>query len=577
MHNGKIAQVVVSDNGSCQGERDAGILFSASMVPHYKAATRGLPKAQGTALTDDFSMMGEAGQVLEAFDQFKESINNHSPLKLHPDKQKALWPYLHELPPPWLIEALTERSITLVRAWMPMHGAAVGVDPKAMSQWALAAINGHQDLMRLLTHPAIPPREALSMQTKCALPKAQSIFNGMKPSTTKAAATRWNELNKETTLTICHLSPSTSEIALYQISLPINLSGLGIANAETTAVTGWVGSMAFSAHAIRPLLPRNLRALRNTPLFTELATCLDAIKEFGVNIAKTQIKTSPTNFINFFYENKSIRLQRQLTRAVHAAQLKRVLSRLPRKDSERIVHHSGPGKGAFITIAPTKPEFFVRSHLFLVLIRNRLGVLLEGTPAICGICGKSAADPMHRFDCSGCRSQERLYSHNQVVGVAEKCTRQAGGQYHTEPRLDDREDHSRRGDSQLFLPAPAEQIFIDVQIINPLSPAHISGHQSCTSTVLKRAESSKIKKYRAAAEAVNASFVPFIVTAQCDIGQEAMSLLTKLEDRCEDPRPNFKLLLSLTIQRAVARAQLWAAARCFSNRFRHGRRLQAIA
>jgi hypothetical protein len=424
--------------------------------------------------------------------------------------------------------------------------------------------------LRLLTHPVIPPREAHSMQTKCALPKAQSIFNGMKPSVSKSAAVRWNELNRETILAICRLSPSTSKLALYQISLPINLSGLGIANAETTAVTGYVGSMAFSAHAIRPLLPPNQKPLRNTPLFTEITQCLEALREFGVSIAKTQIKSSPINFINYFYANKSIQLQRQLTRAVHAAQLKRVLSRLPRKDAERIKHHSGPGKGAFISLAPTRPEFFTRAHLFLVLIRNRLGILLEGAPLICGICGKSAADPMHYLDCHGCRSQERLYAHCQVVGVVERFTRTAGGQYHTEPRLDDREDHSRRGDSQLFLPAPAEQIFIDVQIINPLSPSHISGHASCSSTVLKRAESAKVKKYRAAAEAVNATFVPFIVTAQCDIGQEAMSLLMKLESRCEVSKPDFKLLLSLTLQRALARAQLWAAARCFSNRFRHG-------
>jgi hypothetical protein len=571
-HNGKIAQVLVSDRGSRQGERDAGTLFCASMVPHYKEVTRGLPKVQATVLTDDCSMHGEAGQVIQAFDQFAASITNNSSLTLHPAKQKALWPYQHEKPPSWLIEALSERNITLYSAWMPMHGAAVGVDPTALSRWARGEMDLQQDLFRLLTHPAIPPREAHSMQTKCALPKAQSIFNGMKPSVTKAAAVRWNELNISTILTICGLSPSISSVAQFQISLPINLSGLGIASAEITAVTGWMGSMAYSAHAIRPLLPRNQGPLRSTPLFTEIAQCIDAIRQFGVNIGKTQIKSSPSNFINHFYEHKATRLQHELTRAVHAAHLKRVLSRLPRRDSERITHHSGPGKSAFLTVAPTRPEFFTGGHLFRVLVRNRLGVLLEGAPAICGLCGKCAADPLHYLDCPACRSQERLYLHNQIRAQVERFTRSAGGQYHTEPRLDDREDHSRRGDSQLFLPAPAEQIFIDVQCINPLSPAHITGHASCSSTVLKRAESMKVRKYRAAAEAVNATFVPFIVTVQCDIGQEASALLAKLESRCEVTKLDSKLLLSLTIQRAAARAQLWAAARCFSNRFRHGRR-----
>jgi hypothetical protein len=216
-------------------------------------------------------MHGEAGQVIQAFDQFAASIANNSPLKLHPAKQKALWPYLHEQPPPWLIEALTERNITLFGAWMPMHGAAVGVDTEALSQFAYAEMDLHQDLFRLLTHPAIQPREAHSMQTKCALPKAQSIFNGMKPSITKAAAVRWNELNTSTILTTCGLSHSISPLAQFQISLPINLSGLGIANAEITAVTGYVGSIAYSAHAIRPLLPRNQAPLRSTPLYAEIS------------------------------------------------------------------------------------------------------------------------------------------------------------------------------------------------------------------------------------------------------------------------------------------------------------------
>ena len=64
--------------------------------------------------------------------------------------------------------------------------------------------------------------------------------------------------------------------------------------------------------------------------------------------------------------------------------------------------------------------------------------------------------------------------------------------------------------------------------------------------------------------------VPFIVTAQCDIGKEALDLLVLLHSKCEKPQPDPRLILSLTIQRAVARAQLWAAKRCHGSRFRRG-------
>jgi hypothetical protein len=70
----------------------------------------------------------------------------------------------------------------------------------------------------------------------------------------------------------------------------------------------------------------------------------------------------------------------------------------------------------------------------------------------------------------------------------------------------------------------------DVQCINPLSPSHISGHASNTATILKRAALAKTAKYQTAAEALNATFVPFIVTAQCDIGKEALDLLAVLQD-----------------------------------------------
>jgi hypothetical protein len=60
--------------------------------------------------------------------------------------------------------------------------------------------------------------------------------------------------------------------------------------------------------------------------------------------------------------------------------------------------------------------------------------------------------------------------------------------------------------------------------------------------------------------------VPFIVTIQGEIGPAAEVLVDSLEDRAGNLlNLDRKLLLTLTTQRAAARAQMWARLRCFAN------------
>ena len=183
-----------------------------------------------------------------------------------------------------------------------------------------------------------------------------------------------------------------------------------------------------------------------------------------------------------------------------------------------------------------------------------------------------AACPLHYIDCHSTRSQERLFLHNCIRKLIERLARVAGGQYRTEPHLDDRQHRSRRGDTHLFLPAHGseleQQLFIDVQCLNPLAPSHIASYVD-VATSLDRAEKMKSRKYSAAAQELNAQFIPFIVTLQGDIGPSALALLEKLSSQAERPlNIDYKLLLTLAIQRASARAQIWARLRCHASRWR---------
>jgi hypothetical protein len=230
------------------------------------------------------------------------------------------------------------------------------------------------------------------------------------------------------------------------------------------------------------------------------------------------------------------------------------------------------GRTAFLSAIPTRPELTTTPSVFRVAARNLCSIPLEGTPLRYGLCNLPTNSPLHYIDCHSTRSQERLFLHNSIRKLVERLTSLAGGQFRTEPKLDDRKHRSRRGDSHLFLPAHGtdleQQIFIDVQIINPLAPSHISSYVSVAASIA-RAEKVKSDRYAVAAKELNAEFIPFVVSLQGDIGPSAMSLLERLADQAVIPlNIDFRLLLTLAIQRASARAQIWARLRCHASRWR---------
>jgi hypothetical protein len=147
-------------------------------------------------------------------------------------------------------------------------------------------------------------------------------------------------------------------------------------------------------------------------------------------------------------------------------------------------------------------------------------------------------------------------------------TQKHSGTWHAHTHTHNTHTHTHTHTHALFMSGPR---CTNTWMCNvSLSPSHITGHASNTATILKRAAKGKTEKYKSAAEAMHATFVPFILTAQCDVGKEALDFLVLLHSKCEKPQPDPRLILSLTIQRAVARAELWAAKRCLGSRFRRG-------
>ena len=73
----------------------------------------------------------------------------------------------------------------------------------------------------------------------------------------------------------------------------------------------------------------------------------------------------------------------------------------------------------------------------------------------------------------------------------------------------------------------------------------------------------KRDKYTEAAKELNAEFIPFITTCHGTMGPAASALLEDLEARKRAPlNMDYRLLLSITLQKSMARALLWARQRC---------------
>jgi hypothetical protein len=178
----------------------------------------------GTAVNDDFGIHGSATDVLQAFDVFQDLVAD-SALKLHPDKQVAFWPSIHHEPPSSLIDALNERGITLFSKWMPMYGAAVGVDSEAMSLWALEEVNRHKEMFHLITHPAMHPAAAIRILRQSFLPKTGYLYQAMPPSITHEAAKRNDELTLSTFKQVAQIECDLPILAQFQIQLPCHVEG----------------------------------------------------------------------------------------------------------------------------------------------------------------------------------------------------------------------------------------------------------------------------------------------------------------------------------------------------------------
>ena len=101
---------------------------------------------------------------------------------------------------------------------------------------------------------------------------------------------------------------------------------------------------------------------------------------------------------------------------------------------------------------------------------------------------------------------------------------------------------------------------IDVQCLNLTSTSHCTSYMS-TKKALDRAAQLKRRKHESSVIAAGAVFIPFIVSCQSQIGTEALALLDLLAKRAIAPfNMDYRLLVSLTIQKAVARSVLWACA-----------------
>jgi hypothetical protein len=135
------------------------------------------------------------------------------------------------------------------------------------------------------------------------------------------------------------------------------------------------------------------------------------------------------------------------THTIAKAVRARIIASVPRAEALHLKQYSGPGRTAFLSAVATRVELVTSPAVFRLACRNLLYCHLRAR--LCGLCGMTTTSPFHYIDCHNTRSQERLFLHNCIRKLIERLARVAGGQYRTEPLLDDGLHRSRRGDTSL--------------------------------------------------------------------------------------------------------------------------------
>ena len=168
------------------------------------------------------------------------------------------------------------------------------------------------------------------------------------------------------------------------------------------------------------------------------------------------------------------------------------------------------------------------------------------------VCGTLLHDTTHLLSCRAIQGGASIRRHNDVVEILAKYIRRAGGTADVEPPSFDK-DSNKRVDIDVFL--GSLHLHIDVLITHPTAKTnHRHGMRELGAAI--HGENLKIRKHKATADMVGATFVPYVVETFGGVAPQAHSLNRKIAGFAEEhsvlvKKEDFSMMIVAEVAAAV--------------------------
>lgn len=257
--------VLRSAEGTRQGDPFSAFTFALCMQQMYETAIHALPNCHGIAVLDDFTLIGPASDVFQAFDRLCESAPSYN-MQLQVAKCKVLYDSdsttINESTRALIHTGCAERHLevtTKMEALGVMHGS-----DEMVSEHALETMESHALLFARIAHPAMPVQIGYQLLRFCAQPRLSFLARTVRPDLLEDAATAFDAMMVRCFMRLTQIderAKSSLEPALtrdavdVRISLPIRMGGMGLRPVTRYHHSAYFSSLAASLPAIYAAFP----------------------------------------------------------------------------------------------------------------------------------------------------------------------------------------------------------------------------------------------------------------------------------------------------------------------------------
>ena len=580
--DGNVAEVLKSLQGVKQGDPLAAFAFAFTIQYLYNDALKCANQNSVTAaaVLDDFTLVGDYQEVFKVYDAVLRLAPAYG-LRLQVSKCKVLMPlnwyrgYKYGIGENKNFDAIIHQCHTRSLHFgdtLKILGVMIGTGTDDANhdilQFVQQVVDSHNDMLRLLSHRAMPSQCGLLLLRLCYLPSLIHLIRCMPPDTMQACTISFDDKVRDTLCSIIGINGDhpLNHKELAQIQLPISYGGLGLRSMLQTCHAAYAASLLPILPHIRTVIPSNKAYLLSSPVHQSLAASVKALFAQGIvhddfsnwTGIRFNLETDPdmhslwNDPVPMVCQPNDIagaskvgfKLQSLLSRKIASVELEQLRNSLPPDDPMRIrlLSASQPGAGLWQVTLPTEAAFRMSNNNFIYATRYLLGRIpsesLLNKQCLCGARLNEVATS-HFHDCHALPTNPTMRRHNMVVDSVLQFMKECDNEHGfsiiaKEPSANIYADVNKpatcKERADIVLVNNSISAMIDVAVVNPSSDgrSHIPGIYTTPMVSMKQTYDKKIAVHGGAARSNSLKMVPFILEAYGSLHADAQSLIDSI-------------------------------------------------